>query len=888
MKKLLASSAIVAVVASALPLATAAALDGSPVTVAVAQEVQLNSDGCPEFLGTALDGAHCDPWPVSFYPQVKQTESGCSEALFMLVPLNPNVDEYVVSWSWDTPEARAHPWTFTATGGPHGSGSGPYGEEQWSTTALTPANTGVNVNYQVPSGFGAWFVAAGGGPGDCDPQTGVAQGWAVTYKRAVSGTITVAGSGAPAPGITVEGNCNGGGGTTTTNAQGEYELLVDKGPCTVTPQLVNGLKATPVSRSFDVESNVYNVDFVVPCGALPAEPASTEINGSRQPDVLTPAVSSSPADCLQVFIKIVGPIPNVGTRSGLSVDNYVPDDGPVNFTRLTGAPHEATPLVAIHQVGQQCVSGCANILITVVNKATHEPAANAEVDVQLGTIDTAESPSLHQQGRQFLCLQTDSAAQDCGTSLDRLKTDDNGQIRLLYWAPGELVTAHVELYAQVCTPSSCSLKRTKSKITVYPYRIFHSQGELPPEEVRDLVQMVQTEQYFDIASHAAEKGLEASAEGWMELLGVESHAVELALGPIGFAVAFLIIDLAHATSELIEDAGLQGAFFTATGLSEAGLGVGYQSSAFKKKLGWFDEVYFRERVLKSGTVLTYSSGWLWELAKQWSEKYGNGAWRTGGLFKPEPINLSVYETSYCQVGAHCGPGYGSLHSPDIRTDLCIYISQLGSPTCGIYYDAPIWVASQMGVDEKLNQHNLDTSLASSPTPPEAVSPDGTVTNGGFAQPVVSAELMYQGYAAGSTAIPGWTIGGDGVEVYASSFMQHPAGTTSEVRLFGSGPGSISQTIATTPGKTYVLQWYGAGEPGGGQAVKTMHVFWDGKLVAAPTFDTTGRSFTDMGWKALKLTVTASSPTSTIEFIDATSDKSFWGSMVTGVSLRASS
>jgi hypothetical protein len=219
--------------------------------------------------------------------------------------------------------------------------------------------------------------------------------------------------------------------------------------------------------------------------------------------------------------------------------------------------------------------------------------------------------------------------------------------------------------------------------------------------------------------------------------------------------------------------------------------------------------------------------------------------------------------------------------------LCIFINQLG-PYCGIYYDAPIWVASQEGVDETLGKSNLDTSLASSPTPPEAVSPDGTVTNGGFSQPVVSAALMYQGYAAGSAAIPGWTVGGDGVEVYASSFMQHPVGTTSEVRLFGSGPGSISQTIATTPGKTYVLRWYGAGEPGGGQAVKTMHVFWDGKLVAAPTFDTTGRSFTDMGWKALKLTLKAISPTSTVEFIDATPDKSFWGSMVTGVSLRASS
>jgi hypothetical protein len=55
------------------------------------------------------------------------------------------------------------PWLFTATGGKNGTGSGPYaGEQTWSTTALTPQNTGVDVHYTVPSGHGAWFISAGG------------------------------------------------------------------------------------------------------------------------------------------------------------------------------------------------------------------------------------------------------------------------------------------------------------------------------------------------------------------------------------------------------------------------------------------------------------------------------------------------------------------------------------------------------------------------------------------------------------------------------------------------------------------------------------------------------------------------------------------------------
>jgi hypothetical protein len=82
----------------------------------------------------------------------------------------------------------------------------------------------------------------------------------------------------------------------------------------------------------------------------------------------------------------------------------------------------------------------------------------------------------------------------------------------------------------------------------------------------------------------------------------------------------------------------------------------------------------------------------------------------------------VYETSYCSqyanptfhsMGeeAHCGPGYGSSKSPNIHTDLCVFISQLVNPTCSISYDAPIWVVSQKALDIKLNHPvALDISL----------------------------------------------------------------------------------------------------------------------------------------------------------------------------------
>ena len=488
-------------------------------------------------------------------------------------------------------------------------------------------------------------------------------------------------------------------------SSGGYTITFVLAPCSGGVASAAGSSSAPAGSDGATDGAASEVGS---SSEAPSPPFGETDSPRRAGATFIPAVAS--AACLQVFIKIVGPIPSIGTRSGLSVDNYVPSDGPMNFTKLLPATEEPTPLVAIHQAGQQCLSGCANILITVLNKVTHLAAADTHVNVQLGAIDTA-SPT-YEQGRQFLCVQTgDFQHQECGTSLDHLDVDNNGRVRLLYWAPGEVSTAHVELYAQACTPSVCALKRSEQVITVEPYRIYHYQGELSAETVAALVEMARSEGYFNIASHAVEQGLEASAEGWTELLGVESHAVKLALGPLGFGVAFALIELAHATSELLEEVGLRGAFFDASGLSEAGLYAVNDPSPFAKVLAPGDAVYFEDLVLLGGKVLTLPSGWLWELAEQLAKEYPYHTFHTLTDVKPEPLSLSVYEVSYCKQDAVCGPGYSALHSPDLRPDLCVYISQLDADlTCGIYYDAPIWVVSQEGLDKDLHkQPALDTS-----------------------------------------------------------------------------------------------------------------------------------------------------------------------------------
>ncbi|HTX00627.1 MAG TPA: DUF642 domain-containing protein [Acidimicrobiales bacterium] len=140
--------------------------------------------------------------------------------------------------------------------------------------------------------------------------------------------------------------------------------------------------------------------------------------------------------------------------------------------------------------------------------------------------------------------------------------------------------------------------------------------------------------------------------------------------------------------------------------------------------------------------------------------------------------------------------------------------------------------------------------------------------------------------AGGSQIPGWTAGGGGVYLISNTVIAAPKGVGQSVGLEGAGgPGTISQTLKTTPGTTYLLQWYGAGNPGPHPpAVKTMHVLWDNAVVASPTYNTAGRTVTSAGWKLGRAVVTATGPTSTVEFADSMPVGDTYAALVADVTL----
>ena len=152
------------------------------------------------------------------------------------------------------------------------------------------------------------------------------------------------------------------------------------------------------------------------------------------------------------------------------------------------------------------------------------------------------------------------------------------------------------------------------------------------------------------------------------------------------------------------------------------------------------------------------------------------------------------------------------------------------------------------------------------------------------------------YPGGSTSITNWTVGGSSVDLTFPGHWQEPpaAPGSLSVDLAGSAPGSLSQTIATTPNETYTLSWDMAGNPDGGTGVKTMAVYWNGapvdpSPVDVPSFDVTN-AITDasMGWLEEQVNVTATSSSTTVEFADTSTPQSAYGAVLGNVSVLPAS
>ena len=133
-----------------------------------------------------------------------------------------------------------------------------------------------------------------------------------------------------------------------------------------------------------------------------------------------------------------------------------------------------------------------------------------------------------------------------------------------------------------------------------------------------------------------------------------------------------------------------------------------------------------------------------------------------------------------------------------------------------------------------------------------------ITNRGYESGKEPGEAMV--VAPGSKVIDGWTVV-DGDVAYVGRKWQHAEGARSVSLPCGGG---ISQTIQTEPEQTYEVRFNMAGDPDAAPSLKTVIVSL-GAETRVFTFDTAGRSRTDMGWASRTHVFKASGKASTLAF-----------------------
>ena len=134
-------------------------------------------------------------------------------------------------------------------------------------------------------------------------------------------------------------------------------------------------------------------------------------------------------------------------------------------------------------------------------------------------------------------------------------------------------------------------------------------------------------------------------------------------------------------------------------------------------------------------------------------------------------------------------------------------------------------------------------------------------NGSFEIGTLANTGNFDILGAGSTAITGWTVVGDGVD-YIESWVASNGIRSIDMLSCGISAG-VQQTFDTVPGSTYKVTFDLAGNPDGG--VKTLSVT-AGSASANYTFDTTGANATNMNWVTRSLSFTANSTSSTLTML----------------------
>lgn len=602
-------------------------------------------------------------------------------------------------------------YSFGGTcGGTYGPGGGGATASQ-PGAAGPPGFTGVVVNYSFEGepGFVGDGPAAGLTPGNGGAGGGAgANGCSLVN---VDFTYLAYGGGGGGGYYGGGGGCSadgdGGGGGSSYVASGASSVVYQN---TVNPlTIVNGHPGPTASGyfggwigfSFPVCSDG-SIAMVAKNGSGGTEPTA--------PAVGVPSVSPrATGGTCPLDVKITA---LQGARSGLAVNNKMPNLGPVNFTSLVYA-RNGTPYTEPFQVGQKCQSGCVNLLVTVTTTAKRAPVADATVEASLASIITTGNQS-HTYGHEFLCEQTDKATPKCSTDLTGLKTDSKGQLHLIYWAPGiaPIGGATSNWPAQIvvtakkdCTTTSCQhqVGNGTMHLNVRPYLIYKHTGELTREEVTTLIELVDEGSSFwtDKAKFAAYEKLTDPLIKELEDNEVASVASALkSAAPAIEGVHFIMLTGESLYKER-QQFGLIATLLDTLKMPGIGIAV---SDPFEHSIPDQPTNDFRDALLHG--VFAITQGGVLASDGEALAKEQRAAGKNFAV-QPESISVRVFEVSHCNLARpDCGPGYRS--SPGIQPELCFDFTGTNSFPLFSWsdgfcktYDAAAFAWTQKGINKSL-------------------------------------------------------------------------------------------------------------------------------------------------------------------------------------------
>jgi len=171
----------------------------------------------------------------------------------------------------------------------------------------------------------------------------------------------------------------------------------------------------------------------------------------------------------------------------------------------------------------------------------------------------------------------------------------------------------------------------------------------------------------------------------------------------------------------------------------------------------------------------------------------------------------------------------------------------------------------------------------------------TIVNGGFDSP--AAGNPFDALPSGSPGLPGWTIGGNGVDHIGN--LWQPQSGSSSLDLSGNGApghGSISQQVTGfTIGQEYTISFYISGNIGSGADTKSLDLglyddalltsFFDG---AGYIYNTAlkGNSNADMKWALETFTFVAQQSAYYLAFADTSASATNSGAALDSITVAA--